>query len=437
MTIFKSLMTRFLLGASLMILFLALLSIGQKYASEIQKMFTNWQAQADKILLDIASLQQQAQHYKLNAPRDFDSYHRDVAVFYQQFRQQLEALHRSFEKANDSAHLISSHPAFNYLAQEGSPLLKAIQQQATWHAYWGDFTEQLQQQLGDPNEPRLEWAAEYIIDNQQTLSGQAAALSHHVLMANSGFSDTANRLNMSLIVVIVVYLTLAIILFAIRVLRPVLATTRACERVATGHYGEKVALSGVGETRRLQHAFNELSARSKLMMDMLNDVHRPGGVPEKLQSIYDSGKEALGSNWIGLIALDTNSIHLHSSVPDALDVNFRHRNVSPHKAFAKDLQHAFNDGWLTIRSLRQLSLNRHDERFLRELHKNTLSTEIVGYPFSCPKHNRFILLFSSNQKTGFSQQQTQLIKALSKLMADAIIAGLDQQTHKETGLILQ
>ena len=97
MTIFKSLMTRFLLGASLMILFLALLSIGQKYASDIQKMFTNWQAQADKILLDIASLQQQAQHYKINAPRDFDSYHRDVAVFYQQFRQQLEALHRSFE----------------------------------------------------------------------------------------------------------------------------------------------------------------------------------------------------------------------------------------------------------------------------------------------------------------------------------------------------
>lgn len=162
------------------------------------------------------------------------------------------------------------------------------------------------------------------------------------------------------------------------------------------------------------------------MMDMLSEMNQPGDVNDRLQRIYDSGHEALGSNWIGLMAFKDQTVDLNASVPPSLDMNFRHRHVSIHKAFGKELVNTLDNGWLSIESLRQLSLNRHDERFLRELHKNTMATQIVGYSFKCPQHNDFILMFSSKREGGFSQQQIELIKALSKLIADAIIAGMDQ-----------
>lgn len=427
----KSLMTQFVLGATIMIAFILLLTLSQRESTQLQKQLTDWQAQADKIQLDIASLQQQAQHYKLNAPRDFESYNRDVAVFYQQFRQQLTTLDNSFSEANNNVTKLSESIAYSLLTQEGSPLLRAIQKQSAWHHFWLLFVDDLEAQLGDPKEPRLEWGAEYIINNQERLSLEATSLANQIHEAYIWFGITSDKVNLGLISVVMAYLLLALGLFALRILRPVLSTTRACEAVAAGDYGKKVDLNGSGETRRLQQAFNELSARSKLMMDMLGDINKPGDVSEKLQSIYDSGREALGSNWIGLMAFNEQNVELNTSVPTTLDYNFRHRHVSLHKAFGKELASTLESGWLNIESLRQLSLTRHDERFLRELHKNTMAHQVVGYPFRCPKHNNFILLFSSNSPEGFSQQQEELIRALAKLMADAIIAGMDQPANND------
>lgn len=224
---------------------------------------------------------------------------------------------------------------------------------------------------------------------------------------------------------IMLYLLTALVLFVNRIIRPVLSTTLACETVAAGEYGTKVELNGSGETRRLQKAFNELSARSKLMMDMLGDVNQPGNVGEKLERIYGSGYEALGCSWIGLMAFEADKIQLNASVPAMLDTGFRHRHVSLNKALGKDLLNTLKSGWLNIDSLKTLTLNRHDERFLRELYKHTHANHVVGYPFRCPQHNNFILLFTSNDAEGFSDQQIELIKALSKLMADAIISGMN------------
>lgn len=425
----KSLMTQFVVGAAIMVACVLVLTISQREATQIQRLLTDWQAQADKIQLDISNLQQQAQHYKLNAPRDFESYNRDVEVFYQQFKQQLTTLDQTFNNANASVTDLSGKFTYTWLTQENSPLLHAVQKQSAWHAFWYIFVDELQGKIGNPQEPRLEWGAEYIITHQEKLTREAVTLAEHITEANQWFAATYEKINNGLIIFVLVYLLFSLTLFALRIIRPVSVTTKACEAVAAGAYGTKVEVSGSGETQRLQQAFNELSARSKLMMDMLSDINQPGNVSDKLQRIYDSGHDALGTNWIGLMAFNEQTVDLNASVPMALDINFRHRHVSLNKAFGKELINTLETGWLEIKSLRQLSLNRHDERFLRELHKNTMASEIIGYPFRCPKHNNFILLFASKEKDGFSQQQTDLIQALSKLMADAIIAGMDYNGH--------
>lgn len=85
-------MSQFLVGSGLLILCVLFLAFSQKQASDIQAQLRDWQSSSAKLELDVLALQKQAQHYKLNAPRDFESYNRDVAVFFKQFQQQLATI---------------------------------------------------------------------------------------------------------------------------------------------------------------------------------------------------------------------------------------------------------------------------------------------------------------------------------------------------------
>jgi len=429
MKIRNSLMTQFIVAAGILVLFILLLILSQQQMSYLQKTLIGWQSQADKLQLEVANLQQQAQHYKLNAPRDYESYNRDVAVFYQQFQQQLKVLDQSYADAERHVADIENHVIYQGVKQLDSPLMQAIENQRSSMRGWSQFEAALKVELGNPQEPRLEWAAEYVINNHKRLSEQATNLSQQIQAGSDWFNRNLEWLNQGMLAVILLYLLTTLMLFVSRIIRPVLSTTHACETVAGGDYGTKVEINGSGETRRLQKAFNELSARSKLMMDMLGDVNQPGNVSEKLARIYTSGYEALGCSWIGLMAFESDKVYLNASVPQLLDNGFRHRHVSLNKALGKDLLNTLQSGWLNIDSLKTLTLNRHDERFLRELYKHTHANHVVGYPFRCPQHNNFILMFTSNDPNGFTVQQVELIRALSKLMADAIISGMSDNSE--------
>ncbi len=430
MNLRKNIMAQFVAGALLLVLCLLVLTVSQQQASKVQNQLRDWQGQVSKLELDVASLQQQAQHYKLNAPRDFESYNRDVAVFYKQFQQQLTSITQTTENAQIPAYRLKDNTAYNVFFSNDTAIEESIKQQASWGIFWNTFLTNLKQEIGSPSEPRLEWAADHIISTQANLSSRTQALHTKVVQANQWFSTRYEQVSWLMSGAVLVFISIILALFAQFIVRPIVSTTKVCKEVAAGEYGKKVTVNGVGEARQLQEAFNDLSSRSKLLMDMLGDINKPGDVPTKLKRIHSSGKEALGCSWIGLMAVNETRAELNSSVPAALDANFKHRHVTLNKAFGRDLLSALETKWLDLPALRQLSIKRHDERFLRELHKNTMAQHIVGYSFKCPKHNDFILMFACNLEHGFTQQQTDIIKALSKLMADGIISGLDYNADK-------
>lgn len=427
----KSLMAQFLLGGLILILCVATLVVSQRHASTLQMELVNWQSLANTLEVDVLNLQQQAQHYKLNAPRDFESYNRDVAVFYQQFQQQLTTISETYDRMYISVSEMEKSWLGMWVLSGDTPMLNAIENQTNWGQFWNTFIGNLNEQIGDVNEPRLEWAADHILATQENVAERLATLKSKVEIAGQWFSQTYQSLSWVFSFIVMGIIVAILSAFALVVIRPIVSTTKVCQAVAAGDYGRKVALNGTGETKQLQEAFNELSSRSKLLMDLIGDINKPSSVPSKLKSIYDSGKDALNCSWIGLMAFDDDRANLHSSVPAALDKNFKHRHVTLNKSFGRDLLKAVETKWLDLPELRQLSMKRHDERFLRELHKNTMARHIVGYSFKCPKHNEFILMFACNLPEGFSQQQIELIKTLAATMADGIIAGLDYVDHKQ------
>lgn len=311
-------------------------------------------------------------------------------------------------------------------------MAQALSDQESWFVFWKTFKGNLDTEIGNPNEPRLEWGADHILATADNVIERLAKLNQSVKLANQWFTDTYEVVSVITLGAVLLILIAILALFALYVVRPIVNTTKVCQAVAAGEYGKTVKVQGSGETKHLQLAFNDLSSRSKLLMDMLNDVNKPGDVSAKLQTIYNSGKAALGCSWIGLLGFDDQRANLMASAPLSLDNNFKHRHVSLNKAFGKDLLEAVDKQWFELANLRQLSITRRDERFLRDLHKNTMAQNIVGYSFKCPKHNEFLLMFACNLEEGFSPQQVDMIKALSRLMADGIISGLDYPRERIT-----
>jgi len=426
----KSLMAQFLLGGLILILCVATLVVSQRHASGLQMELVNWQSLANTLEVDVLNLQQQAQHYKLNAPRDFESYNRDVTVFYQQFLQQLSTISETYDRMSLSLKEMENSWLGMWVLSGDNPMQSAMDKQSSWGEFWNTFIGNLNEQIGDVNEPRLEWAADHILATQENVSERLATLKGDVEAAGQWFNQTYQSLSWVFSLIVMAIVAAILTAFALVVIRPIVSTTKVCQAVAAGDYGRKVTLNGTGETKQLQEAFNDLSSRSKLLMDLIGDINKPSSVPSKLKNMYDSGKDALNCSWIGLMAFDNDRANLHSSVPAALDNNFKYRHVSLNKSFGRDLLQAVETKWLDLPELRQLSMKRHDERFLRELHKNTMAHHIVGYSFKCPKHNEFILMFACNLAEGFNKQQIDLIKTLSSTMADGIISGLDYVDDK-------
>lgn len=425
-----NIMSQFLVGSGLLILCVISLAFVQKQAGDIQGQLRDWQSLSAKLEYDILNLQKQAQHYKLNAPRDFESYNRDLAVFYKQFQQQIATIEANHQKLNPPLALLQSNQYLNQFFSSNSDIHIALNEYESWQKFWDTFKIHLDEALGDPSEPRLEWGADHIISTSENIISRLEMLKHLVGKANTWFVDTYRTINVTILAGLLLILISTLTMFALFIVRPIVATTAVCKAVASGDYGKKVKVNGTAEAKELQKAFNDLSSRSKLLMDMLNDVNKPGDVFSKLQSIYNSGKPALGCSWIGLMSFDEQKASLLASAPSSLNTNFKYRQVSLSNPFGKELYEALEKHWFELTSLRQMSVRRADERFLRDLHKHTMAQNIVGYSFKCPKHNDFLLMFACNLEEGFSEQQKDLIKALSKLMADGIIAGLDFKTVK-------
>lgn len=437
MPFFNSLITRSVLGGVLLLFSIIAMNAGHQWSRDLQGSASVWQTKLEVLTDDLGKLSQLAMNYKDNAPRDFVSYERDLAVFYGQFQRQLEALDNDYRMLNQVSNDLNANLLFQWFNQSESPANAALALQSNVVQSWNIFRSDLNETLGDPAQPRLEWGAEQILAREDALFQQAANLSNQVITAGQWIEERNQNFNDTMLVLVAVYVLISFATFLLFVIRPVVRTAKACMQVADGQYGLSVDVTGSGETRQLQEAFNELSARAALMLDLVGQLSRTGNITDKLNTILNHSQNALGVNWVGFVELSDDGALLSKSVPADIDRDWKHRRVSLNKSLGKQLTSIGQDQWLDISNLAEMALKHHDERFLRELHKHTDATHVMGYGFTCPRQHRFVLLFTTRLESGFSQHQQELMRALARLMVNAVIDGMDNEpsspaatTHK-------
>lgn len=427
MQLLNSLVTRSVLGGVILLASIIVMSIAHQLSRDVQTATSLWQNKLEVLTDDIGTLGQLAANYKQNAPRDFASYERDLAVFYQQFQQHMDMLDNDYRALTETADTLNANPLFQWFNQSETPTATAMATQDAVMQSWHLFRKDLDEALGDPAQPRLEWGAERIIDREEALFSDAANLSNQVTTAGQWIDQRSQDFNQTILIVVAAYVLISFATFLMFVIRPVVRTARACKQVADGQYGLNVDLNGSGETRELQQAFNELSARAALMLNLVGQLSRNGNVTDKLNTILAHSQEALGVNWIGFLELQEDRVALSNSVPENINRDWKHRHVSTNKSLGKQLSTTGQGQWLDIDNLTELALRHHDERFLRELHKHTSATHVMGYGFLCPRKHRFVLLFTTRHEDGFRQHQQELMRTLAQLMVNAVIDGMDNE----------
>lgn len=257
------------------------------------------------------NLKQKGQYYVQNAPRDYESYFRDVAVFHREMQNDVALLEKKLARVVDA--YPASDQGFYFAIQRrlyGENWHELTAQIAESESHWALFKQGLNEAVGsNPEEPRLEWAAKYIVNNADELSAKITQMieSYRALVADTD----RNRHQLSVVTILMAGTIMLLGLVLMQwIMWRVGKTAAACERVAKGEFGYQIPDKANDEIGQLTRAFNSLSGRIRLVLGLLtklNSVREPG---DALAAFWQDSKSYLDADWIGLMIQTTEADQL-------------------------------------------------------------------------------------------------------------------------------
>lgn len=361
------------------------------------------------------AVQRRGLTYVAHAPRDYDTYGRDVVIFYPDFLRDLDAFDQALGATERIAQTLPMHGL-------GAPEGKLMQALGQMRRDWTTFRQGFAAKVGDnPNEPRLEWGAEFIRDNQPLLNQLTGEL---IITVETLIQERLTRINELAQWVLILgssFVIIGIIWFYTNIIRRVEQTVAGCQRVASGDFGYQLPLRGHDEMTQLAAAFNNLSARARLVLMMLDKMQRADAIAHKLASLWQESRSYLPMEWLGLWRLDATGQNLELQSVQTLkplpDTRFKHlAQVAQNDASLLYL--AQNSQPSKIDDLSSFVTSQPNARLLRELLKQEKLQSALLVPLHAEDGWRGLLVFVTTNPGAYNNEQTQLLANLSTLLAN-------------------
>jgi hypothetical protein len=397
-----------LLGSSAIVYYLNLLAQDNHANQELMSYVRQVEVQGQAI-------KRRATHYSANAPRDYPPYNRDVIIFYPNFIQDIEEFDQQLMKLQQYANRLPQ----GFLYSSKTDILKSINK---LQSNWREFKLGLQQQLGDnPNEPRLEWGADYVQENQALLNDIADMLTTSIDMAIQKQLQTNRDLSLMAMAGAGGLLLLGVIWFYFRVIRRITLTVNGCQRVAQGDFGYQLPLRGNDELTSLAKAFNTLSARTLFVLNMLSKMHRHGNVESKLDSLWQEAGGYLPIQWLGLWQYNIKE--------QSLEMMGMRSNRTIRGTVQDDLINAARRDTHLLGLLNRGKPIKYDDlikasdkiptsRLFREIIKLGLLNSALLVPLRSDDNWQGILIFIDGDKSAYTREQLELMGNLAPFMAN-------------------
>ncbi|MDJ0891415.1 MAG: ATP-binding protein [Gammaproteobacteria bacterium] len=381
------------------------------------------QRQSDTAVLNLAGklqdtaerLHLQGINYLENAPRDYPTYYRDVRLYYRD----LMAYVTTFNEITDAFMDGSFSPELTALGRTVQPLLDddtrgAVRQlQETW----AEFSEELTDALGNnPAEPRLEYAAEHIVNSRRALKEATDAVFseyQRLVVQRVGQITVVNRIVLFLALII----TLAIIVwFYATVLRPLERAVHGFRQVSRGDFGHQVAVTGNNEIGWMTHSFNELSVRLHALFRLIDRIQSGSDLDSTLRFVWEEFGAILPIDWVGSLFLtgDKECMVLERAFADA------HAEVGEHRRYSLEgtlLKEAMASGEpLHIADLEQAAAENPARRFAKLLSEKGMHSAIF-LPLTDNTPVPSLLAFATRRKHAYTPEHLELLTNIGHLVA--------------------
>jgi HD-GYP domain-containing protein (c-di-GMP phosphodiesterase class II) len=261
--------------------------------------------------------------YVDNAPRNYTNYNRDVTLYHKQLQMliarydkiinSLKARQLAPELFQDEILIIrKNQKTIPLISQKYDPIYctwnkKARNELVAAAKSWGTFKEGLNKELGSNlEEPRLEYAAQYILYNEDDLLKSATELTSAF---RNMMEQKLNQITWLNRISIILSFLIAITIFIVvnkKVFKPMAMTVDAFQRVSLGELSHQVDVSDTTELGQLTSSFNRLTAKLNSLFGLTNRIYQATNLDEIIKFIYQEFNSLLPIECVAMLRMDVD-----------------------------------------------------------------------------------------------------------------------------------
>ena len=377
----------------------------------------------------------QSFNYVENAPRDYQTYDRDLGLYnkdLQSFISSYDRIINSFKSRQLTPDLWDSSSLYKKKSINPVPSLTdpANTITCTWDKQsrnqldvtavaWNKFKAELLKELGqNKKEPRLEAAARYIIFHETELSESAADLSASFRTMMEQKLEIISLWNqLAIIVSLLIALNLVYILYR-KTFKPLDATVQAFNRVAKGDLSHQVPVSGSTELSSLICAFNSMTSRLASLFHLTDRINQATNLDDTLKFVFEEFRALLPINWVGMLRLSPEQQYI------ILERQYSDRQTSLHE---RDHFLLVNSPFnvvqeagkpVVVSDLHNLESIYKNNSLLKQLAEDGYCSAIF-FPINIHTSDESVLVFASEQKNEYNIEHMELLENIAAQVGHA------------------
>ena len=366
-----------------------------------------------QLQLTLQTLEKQSLNYLENAPRDYPTYYRDVKLYYED----LKAHVATFDMFTNAFMMQSFGPEMTGLEEPLYPDLDEVTMRLVHSVEetWTRYRNELMTKLGeDPEEPRLEWAAEFVATSSDGLEAATNELALSVRTTAHARSEQITTVN-ALLLAFYLLISLAVLWwFFRRLIRPLSFTTEAFQRVSQGDFGHQIPVHGNDEIASLTRSFNRLSERINALFELTTRIQRGSDLDDTLRFIAETFPRLMPLDWIGILFEDASG---HMRVERAYSP--RQSSAETARLFPRDsalLTTALASEGALHRTLDSADQNRDPDPFAAWLQARGVR-DVLLLPVKEQTPQPGLLVFATRIAEGYTPEHIELMSNIGLMLS--------------------
>ena len=374
--------------------------------------------------------------YADNAPRNYTSYYRDVALYHKQLQMLIGRYDNIINslKARELAPELFQNKILSVNQNKRKIPKISGEYEAiycTWNKEarneliaatnsWNKFKQGLNKELGnDLNEPRLEAAAQYVLYNEDNLMVAATDLTaafRNMMEYKLNQITWLNRI--SIVLSFLIAITIFFVVYK-KVFKPMAMTVDAFERVAQGELTHQIEVSESEELGKLTHSFNRLTARLHSLFGLTDRIYQATNLDEIIKFVYEEFNDLLPIEWVAMLRMDVSKQHMivgHIYSKEEQILREGDTVAVSHPV----IQTVFNENKVISFDDLDRELNNHSEEdnfFIKLIRMNMKS--MIVFPLSISGEERALLVFATHLENAYRTSHQELLNNITSQVSHA------------------